>query len=90
VSFASGGTPEAVESGASGYLLPEGDEKGLAQKITALLQNSLLWQEMSVEGKRRMAERFDLRVQTRILEAKYDEVIARYAQVSSERSILQA
>jgi glycosyltransferase involved in cell wall biosynthesis len=77
VSFASGGISEAVLDGATGYLLPERDETRLAQKICALLENRGLWAEMSNMGQKWMAARFNLRVQTEILEDKYDEVLAR-------------
>jgi colanic acid/amylovoran biosynthesis glycosyltransferase len=76
VSFASGGIPEAVLDGATGYLLPEHDEKSLAQKICTLLENRTLWAEMSILGQKWMAAKFNLKVQTEMLESKYDEVLA--------------
>jgi len=76
VSFSSGGIAEAVLHGETGYLLPERDEKQLAEKICLLLQDRALWSEMSLRGREHIAMKFDLRMQTRILEAKFDEVIA--------------
>jgi glycosyltransferase involved in cell wall biosynthesis len=76
VSFASGGIPEAVVNGATGYLVPEGDDIGLAARICALLEDRTLWARMSMLGQSRMEKKFNLRVQTELLEAKYDEVLA--------------
>jgi glycosyltransferase involved in cell wall biosynthesis len=76
VSFDSGGIAEAVIHGETGFLVTEKDEASLADRISELLEDSPLWQEMSWKGQLRMKERFDLKAQTEILEAKYVEVLA--------------
>lgn len=76
VSFASGGIPEAVLDGVTGFLLPEKDEIGLAESICRLLKEPVLWAEMSTRGRERVKQRFDLRLQTQLLETRYDQVIA--------------
>ncbi len=75
-SFASGGIPEAVLDGKTGYLSPEKDETGLTESICRLLKDSVLWTEMSRRGQERVKQCFDLRLQTRLLESKYDQVLA--------------
>jgi glycosyltransferase involved in cell wall biosynthesis len=76
VSFASGGISEAVLHESTGYLMPERDERRLAEKISLLLQDQALWSKMSLRGREHMAGKFDLTAQTGILEARFDEVIA--------------
>ena len=75
-SFASGGIPEAVLDDVTGFLTPERDEIGLAASICRLLKDPVLWAEMSSQGKKRVKQHFDLRSQTRLLESRYDQVIA--------------
>jgi len=76
VSFATGGIPEAVAHGKTGFLAPEGDTKRLASYILQLLSNKELWQKFSTEGQKRAREHFDLRKQTKKLEEIYKEVIS--------------
>jgi colanic acid/amylovoran biosynthesis glycosyltransferase len=75
VSFASGGIPEAVSNGKTGFLLPERDEQGLASMIALLLNDPELWNKMSAEGVRRVRSQFDLRTQTALLEKIYASII---------------
>lgn len=75
VSFASYGVREAVADGETGFLLPERDWQGLAQRIIQLLTNSAAWTTLSNAGRQRTARMFDLAVQTRALEDLYREVM---------------
>jgi colanic acid/amylovoran biosynthesis glycosyltransferase len=70
-SFASGGVPEAVLDGATGLLAVEGDWRGLARNILALLENDNLWRKMSEAGQKRVRDLFDLKKQTAKLELTY-------------------
>jgi colanic acid/amylovoran biosynthesis glycosyltransferase len=76
VSFSSGGIPEAVAHGETGFLSPEGDWEGLARNILRLLADQDLWLRMSRQGQERARDRFDLERQTRLLEDIYDKVIS--------------
>ncbi len=76
VSFASGGIPEAVTDGVTGFLLPERDVTGLAESICRLLRDSALWAEMSLRGQQNIKKHFNLELQTKMLESRYDQVIA--------------
>ncbi|HEX6980384.1 MAG TPA: glycosyltransferase [Alphaproteobacteria bacterium] len=71
VSFASGGVPEAVAHGRTGFLSPERDWRGLAESIARLLSDPQLWTSMSRAGRQRTRELFDLAAQTRLLEDLY-------------------
>jgi len=78
VSYASGGIPEAVAHGETGLLAPEGNRQSLAASLIELLQNRPLWQRMSAAGPVRVRRAFDLRTQSRALDALYGESVARY------------
>jgi glycosyltransferase involved in cell wall biosynthesis len=74
VSFASGGIPEAVGHGESGFLAPEGDWRQLADYICSLIRNRELWEQFSQAGRKRVETQFDLRRQTMRLEQLYERV----------------
>lgn len=76
VSFATGGIPEAVAHGKTGFLAAEGDTKMLASYILQLLSDKELWQKFSIEGQKRVRQHFDLEKQTRKLEEIYMRVIS--------------
>ncbi len=77
VSFATGGIPEAVANGKTGFLAAESDAKMLASYILQLLSNKELWQKFSVEGQKRVREHLDLRKQMKKLEEIYVRVISK-------------
>ncbi|WP_017719925.1 glycosyltransferase [Kamptonema formosum] len=74
VSFASGGIPEAVRHGETGFLAAERDSQELAAYILRLLEDPTLWQQFSHNGKQRVHTLFNLQSQTRILEDIYGAV----------------
>lgn len=71
VSFASGGIPEAVAHGQTGFLAAEKDWLALGEHILHLLQDSTVWQDFSLQGQTRVAEKFDLAKQNPGLEDIY-------------------
>ena len=71
VSFASGGIPEAIADGETGFLAEEKDWLTLAEYITHLLKNKTLRQEFSLKGRARVEEKFDLAKQNKALEEIY-------------------
>ncbi|MGB7156878.1 MAG: glycosyltransferase [Tepidisphaeraceae bacterium] len=74
VSSASGGIPEAVAHGRTGFLAPERDVNGLTRGLLDLIENDDLWQSFSAAGRELVCSRFDLTKQTRLLESLYDAV----------------
>lgn len=74
VSSFSGGIPEAVAHGETGFLAQERASDELATYILKLLRDDDTWREFSIAGRRRVEERFDLWRQTALLEEIYHEV----------------
>lgn len=58
VSTRHAGIPEAVEDGASGFLVEEGDSAAMAERIVTLAENPALRVRMGREGYRRVREKF--------------------------------
>ncbi len=57
----SGGIPEALEDGGSGFLVPERDVQGLAEKIELLARDKELRRKMGERGRVFVREKFDWR-----------------------------
>ena len=68
VSFVSGGIPEAVSHGQTGFLAPEGNWRKLAEYIVLLQRNATLWEQFSRNGRRLVERHFNLSMQTAKLE----------------------
>ncbi|GIF00693.1 glycosyltransferase [Paractinoplanes rishiriensis] len=68
------GIPEAVTDGETGLLGPEGDRAALAANLSRLLADDVLRKRLGSQARTRVAERFNLTVQSRQLEALYDEL----------------
>lgn len=75
VSTFSGGIPEAVHNGKTGLLVRENDSRALSSSIIQLLTNRDLWKKFSENGRARVLEQFDIKVQNRRLEEIYAELI---------------
>ncbi len=71
-----GGIPELVEDGVSGFLVPERDEKAIAQKIIYLIEHPEIWQKMGLSGRKTVEMHYD----TNKLNSELVEI---YQQVSS-------
>jgi glycosyltransferase involved in cell wall biosynthesis len=56
-----GGIPELVDDGETGFLVPRGDVKEMADRILALLADPALRARLGEAGRRKAATRFDLR-----------------------------
>ena len=81
VSFDSGGIPEAVLQGKTGFLYPEKDVNGLSEGILTLLTNNEKWREMSEAGIRFVHDNYDIKVQTGKLESIYDKIIKQWREI---------
>lgn len=75
VSSASGGIPDVVAHGKTGFLAPEKDWESLANYLLQLLQDPLLWQRFSLDGKERVQTMFDQRKLSKGLEDIYKAVL---------------
>ena len=78
----SGGIPEAVLHGKTGFLSPEEDERSLAENLARLLADEELRRTLGRHGREYVCEKFCLRKQTAQLEYLYDCVIEEQAVAS--------
>jgi glycosyltransferase involved in cell wall biosynthesis len=65
------GIPEAVLDEETGLLAPEGDHTALAQHILRFLEDEPFLRACTARGREWIADRFDLRKQTALLEEIY-------------------
>jgi len=79
VATAVGGTPEVLDDGISGYLVPPGDSDALAQRLLDLLGSDLVRHRMGQAGQRAMRERFTFETQARQYTALFDRLSPRKA-----------
>jgi glycosyltransferase involved in cell wall biosynthesis len=75
VSFSTGGIPEAVAHGETGYLARERNVGQLAAYILELLKNEELWLKFSCNGQKRVSKMFNLHKQSEGLEKIYNLVL---------------
>lgn len=78
VSFRSGGIPEAICDGVTGFVVPERDVDGLSSRLHQLLSDASTWQSFSEASVDRVRAQFDLRAKTGELEQMYEQVIRAY------------
>ena len=71
----SGGIPEAIRDGKTGFLVPERDSNTLAERLNRLLTNRSLRYEMGQSARQLAVEKFNLRHQTGSLEKLYESVL---------------
>lgn len=76
VATRTGGIPEAVEDGRSGFLVPENDHKAIADCVEKMFVNKNLLLEIGLKARRSVENKFNIVRQTEKLEAIYDEVLA--------------
>ena len=77
VVFESGGMPEAIVNGKSGYVVPEKDVEALADKISLLLGDSEKWGTFSKEAVIQVTTRHNIKKQQNLLEDLYNLVLSK-------------
>jgi glycosyltransferase involved in cell wall biosynthesis len=70
-----GGTPEVIEDGVTGRLVPPHDPPAMAAAIEDFLAHRQAWSEMAVRGHAAIGTRFDFRARTRRVEDLYTELV---------------
>lgn len=70
-----GGTPEVIEDGVTGRLVPPRDPMAMAAAIEDFLTHRQAWTAMAVHGHATIGEKFDFRGRTRAVEALYAELV---------------
>jgi glycosyltransferase involved in cell wall biosynthesis len=79
VSTRIGGTPEVVEDGVTGLLVPVGDDPALAAALAGLLGDEARCARFGEAGRRRWHERFTAERMVRATEALYRDEVAKGA-----------
>lgn len=80
-----GGIPEAVLDGETGLLVAERDDAALANALSRLLGDAGLRAQMGLRGREYVLQSFDIKKQTTILEAFYNETIAAHQAADSSQ-----
>ena len=74
-----GGTPEVIEDGVSGRLVPPHDPQSMARAVEEFLTHRDQWATMAARGRAAVTTQFDFRARTRAVEALYTELAAGHA-----------
>jgi glycosyltransferase involved in cell wall biosynthesis len=69
-----GGTPEIIEDGVSGYLVPPGDAESLAERIMAALDDSDELPGMGRRGRMRVQEKFGFPTQAELYRDLFEQL----------------
>jgi glycosyltransferase involved in cell wall biosynthesis len=83
VATAVGGTPEVIEDGENGYLVPPGDARALAGCLLAVLESDDRGREMGECGRRRVLEEFTFEAQAQQYRRLFAAMTGRAARVAS-------
>jgi colanic acid/amylovoran biosynthesis glycosyltransferase len=70
-----GGIPELVEEGVSGFLVPERDEKAIADKLIYLIEHPERWAPMGEAGRSFVEQHYDLNRLNDKLVALYESLL---------------
>ncbi|MCI0463519.1 MAG: glycosyltransferase [Gemmataceae bacterium] len=76
VSTAVGGTPEVIEDGVSGYLVPPGSPEALAQRILDMLADEAMRLEMGQRGQQRVRAEFTFAAQSVQYQRLFERLVA--------------
>ena len=77
VATAVGGTPEVVEDGLSGYLVPPGDPDALAARVLEALASEVGLRDMGLHGRQRVVEQFSFDAQARRYRRLFRDLVGR-------------
>jgi len=83
VATAVGGTPDIIDDGVHGLLVPRRDPRALADAIGRLLDEPALRDRLGAAGRERQAAEFDVRVLVRRLEGLYVELLEKKRKIRS-------
>lgn len=72
----SGGAGESVADGETGFHVPPGDERAMAERLVTVLRDPALRARLGAAARHRVELEFNLRTQTARLEAIYSELVA--------------
>lgn len=75
VATAVGGTPELVEDGRSGFLVPPGDPQSLAEKITEALASEDQLRDMGMQGREHVLQNHSFDAQADLYLGLFDQLL---------------
>jgi len=75
VAYALDGTPEVVDDGKTGFLIPAGDISGLSAAIDKVFSNPAASSAMGAAGRSRVSGEFSWRAMVQSIEALYDRLL---------------
>ena len=70
-----GGIPECILDGRTGFLVPERDERALAERMAELLDDPVKRRQLGIAGRALIERQFDIDRQTEVLERFYDSLL---------------
>lgn len=90
VATAVGGNPELVREGETGFLVPYGDPRALADRLASLLSRPELAREMGQRGRRRIEQELSLERMAEGHGALYRRVLGRPPLAAGQRAVRAA
>jgi glycosyltransferase involved in cell wall biosynthesis len=87
VAYATGGVPEGIVSGKTGYLVPTGDIAELTRRLGELLSSATLRESMGRRGRAEVEKRFSLLALAQRHESFYAQTIANFQARTSFREV---
>ena len=78
VATAAGGTPEIIEDGVSGYLVPSGDEEAMAERICLAFDNADALPDMGRKGRLYVQEKFGFATQAELYRELFEQLRPEY------------
>ncbi len=85
VATAVGGTPEVIEDGISGYLVPAGDGETMAERICQALDNAEELPDMGRRGRMCVQEKFGFATQAELYRGLFEQLCPDAAQSAEDR-----
>lgn len=73
-----GGIPEIIDTGETGYLVPERDSAAIADRLRLLARDPALRDRLGANAREKMRREYDNRARVLALEERYDEARALY------------
>lgn len=70
-----GGLPEVVEDGKTGFIVPSGNVDKLSEKITQLIMDEKLRENMGIAGEKRVKELYDWEYCVDLMEKVYSSIV---------------
>jgi len=72
-----GGAREAIVEGETGYLVPSGDDRAMAERVIHLLQSPAEARELGMRGRTLVGDRFSREAQLKNTEELYGRFLTR-------------